>query len=163
MKLIFRKSLVTLTASMMMLLMFVVPVQAAEGFAEKKGLLSGVTLQCLTVGSCTACDILVVFINVANVILAVLGGLATVFFLYGAGTLMLSGGNQQSIEKGKTIIKSVIVGTLIVLASWQVMSVVTSLIVNQTTETKDREVNPIFGWYEIAKTCKTPKAPKPLK
>lgn len=126
--------------------------------AEDAGIFAGVTEACWESGQCTLCDLLAVFITVANIILRVFAVLATVFFIYGAGYLMLSSGNEEWVSKGKSVMRATIVGSLIVLLAWQIMNFVIILFANQSIFIKDPEQKSVplspLGWYQVAEQCK---------
>jgi hypothetical protein len=120
------------------------------------GIFKNVTLACFEYGQCTLCDILIVLIEVSNIILRLFAILALIFFLWGAGYLVLSSGNEQMINKGKGIIRATIIGSIIVLVSWQIMSFIVITIANGSIFEEDQEPvqnNPITGWYAVAEKC----------
>ena len=130
-------------------------------------MLQGLTVACFRDGSCTLCDGLVVFINVANAILRLLAIVATVFFVYGAGLLMLSQGNEDYVDRGKKAMKATIVGVLITLGAWQIMSVVVWVLANQQSQVFDDAraerggaYNPITSWYNVAEQCAQVQEPR---
>jgi hypothetical protein len=134
--------------------------------ARDAGIFSGVTTKCWQQGTCNFCDGLVVFINVANFILALLAIVAVIFFVYGAGHLALSSGNENYVHKGKEAIKASIIGTLIVLGAWQIMAIVVLVMANQNeglfTSTQQgtaggagAESNWVRNWYTVAQRCGT--------
>jgi hypothetical protein len=124
----------------------------------KAGILKGVTTACFEYGQCTVCDMLIVFIEVSNVILLLFAILALLFFVYGAGYLMFSSGNEQMVTKGKGVIKATIIGSVIVLIAWQLMAYVTIILANGSVfdGTEDGGLttpNPVAGWYNVASRC----------
>lgn len=111
-------------------------------------------MECWKNGTCNICDGLIVFINVANGILGLLAIVAVVFFVYGAGHLALSSGNENYVHKGKEAIKAAIIGTIIVLGAWQIMAIVVMIIANQNGELiNNPSRNPIVNWYTVAGEC----------
>lgn len=126
--------------------------------ARNAGLFSGVSQACWENGSCTLCDGMIVFINVANGILALLAIVAVIFFVYGAGHLALSSGNENYVYKGKEAIKASVIGTIIVLGAWQIMAIVVMVIANGSGELvnrpEDTRVNWVKNWYTVAESCR---------
>lgn len=134
---------------------------------EATGLFKGVTIACWSSGSCSLCDALVVFINIANGILRLLAILATIFFVYGAGMMMLSQGNEDYVSKGKGAMKATIIGVIITICAWQIMSIVVFVIANAQSNngqavfegargdqnTSPARYNPLTSWYTIAEIC----------
>lgn len=122
------------------------------------GVLSGVTASCYSCGTCDACDILTVLITLADFILKTFAILAAIFFVYGAGWLMMSSGNDEYVKRGKDAIRASIIGSIIVLMAFQITSLVMMLLVNRTVfEGQDGGVSGtdiIRGWYAVADTCK---------
>lgn len=59
--------------------------------------------------------------SVIKTILLFLGALATLMFIYGGFTLILSGGNPEQVKKGQKTIIWAIVGLVVVLSSYGVM------------------------------------------
>ena len=59
--------------------------------------------------------------NVISSLLLFLGALATLMFIYGGFTLILSGGNPERIKKGQTTIVWAIIGLAVVLSSYGIM------------------------------------------
>ena len=57
------------------------------------------------------------FTNIANIILGLTGSFALLMFVYGGFVLLSSGGNQESVTKGKTIIRNSVIGILIIMLS----------------------------------------------
>lgn len=124
------------------------------------GLFTGVTVACWRQGQCTLCDGLVVFINIANGILRFLAIVATIFFVYGAGLMMLSQGNEDWVSRGKAAMKATVVGVIITLIAWQLMSVIVFVLANQQnaafSDTKtiaNDGYNPLTSWYTVAERC----------
>ena len=130
------------------------PIAQAQDGTTSQGIFSNLSEQCYSRGSCTLCDVLVVLINISNTILRFFAVIAVIFFIWGAGHLMISSGNEQMVTKGKGIIKATIVGTIIVLASWQIMALVVMVLANENIfEPDTKSKNPIATWYEVAERC----------
>lgn len=132
-----------------------VPVAQAQSEAGGgKGIFANLSKDCFEKGTCNLCDILGTFINISNTILRFFAVLAVIFFIYGAGYLMISSGNDQMVTKGKGIIKATIVGTIIVLISWQLMAFVVMVLANQNIFEKEKKSNnPVSAWYDVADRC----------
>ncbi|HEX9664446.1 MAG TPA: hypothetical protein VGA49_01340, partial [Patescibacteria group bacterium] len=85
---------------------------------EKGGLFKYVSDVCYVRGDCSLCDIMTVFVAVANIILTSLGGIAVIVFMWGTFGLVMARGNTEAIQANKKVIRGVIVGILIVLLAW---------------------------------------------
>lgn len=134
----------------------------SEGLGETKkkdaGVFKGVTVACFDYGQCTLCDILVVLIEISNIILRLFVIIALVFFIYGAGYLMFSSGNESMVTKGKGIIRATIIGSVIVMIAWQLIAYIAIVLANGSIFAEKDHVNsanPVAGWYEVASKCKS--------
>lgn len=63
-------------------------------------------------------------ITIINYILYIVGIIALIFLIYGGITYIISGGNEDQIEKAKKIITFAIVGLIVVIISWVVINAV---------------------------------------
>lgn len=57
------------------------------------------------------------FENIANIILGLTGSFALLMFVYGGFTLLSSGGSEEKVTKGKTILRNSVIGILIIMLS----------------------------------------------
>lgn len=119
------------------------------------GVFGGVTIACFEYGQCTFCDILIVLITISDIILRLFAILALIFFIWGAGYLMLSSGNETLVKKGKDIIKATVIGSVIVLVAWQLMSFIVIFLANGNIFDEGDKItkNPVAGWYKVAQSC----------
>jgi hypothetical protein len=69
-------------------------------------------------------DILSTAVIVANWILGVVGALALLFFVYGGFVFILSGGSEEKVREGKTILMNAIIGLAIVFCSYLIIQFV---------------------------------------
>jgi hypothetical protein len=74
--------------------------------------------ECYNRGDCSLDDIEIVFINIAEFTLAIVGGLAFLMYVIGGMMWLLSGGNMDRVRKGKEIIKYATIGLVIVLGAY---------------------------------------------
>ncbi|MDD4290294.1 MAG: Ig-like domain-containing protein [Patescibacteria group bacterium] len=70
--------------------------------------------------------------NIIQIFLGFLGFIALVIIIYGGFMWMMSGGNQEKTTKAKGILKSAIVGLIIILLSYIIVSFVMNLVYNST-------------------------------
>lgn len=68
-------------------------------------------------GNCGITDLLSVFINFGELLLAVTGSVALVFFVWGGFQMILSAGNKDKIQKGKDTIVRATIGIFIIFFS----------------------------------------------
>lgn len=73
---------------------------------------------------CSLNTFLKVGINLANIILGLVGALALLMFVYGGVVWLLSGGSSEKVAKGKEIILGSVVGILIVFGSYTIIKFV---------------------------------------
>jgi len=79
---------------------------------------------CLDGTACEINDIIQVIINVTKIILAIVGSLALIMFIYGGILWLFSQGKEDYINKGKDTLKNAAIGLLIVFATWIIINFV---------------------------------------
>lgn len=94
-----------------------------------EGLLANTSPGCVDQGDCSVCDFIIVFTNVARLILGVAGAFALLLFILGGFMLIVSQGIQERIERGKKILISTVIGIVIILSAWQIVRIVLITIV----------------------------------
>jgi hypothetical protein len=82
----------------------------------------GLSDACVVYGRCGTCDILVVANNVIGFALQIVGGLAVLAIVLGGVLYITSQGNQEQIQHAKMAITAAIIGTLIVLSTWLIVT-----------------------------------------
>lgn len=75
-----------------------------------------------TVQSCGINEILQVVLNVSRLILGVLGSVTLVMFIYGGVIFLTSAGSAQRVQQGKTILLNAVIGVIIVIFAWVLVS-----------------------------------------
>ena len=60
-------------------------------------------------------------VNVANWILGIVGSLALLMFVIGGFMFLISAGNSKTVDKGKSILISSVVGLVIVFCSYMII------------------------------------------
>ena len=81
-------------------------------------------------GDCTppgVDDVAILISNVTTIALGLIGTVALLFFIYGGITYMTSGGNPDQIMKAKNILLYSIVGIVLAIASWAIISFIMGL------------------------------------
>jgi len=61
--------------------------------------------------------VLETFENIANLIFGITGSFALFMFVYGGFTMLASGGSEEKVSKGKTIIRNAVIGIVIIMLS----------------------------------------------
>lgn len=77
-------------------------------------------------------DIRITIAKVIRVILGFLGIIAVVLIIYAGFVWMLSGGNEEKVSKAKTILKNAVIGLIIILASFGIVSFIIGQLVGST-------------------------------
>lgn len=72
-------------------------------------------------------------IRVVQWVLGMLGLIAVILILVGGFTWMTSAGNEEKIKKAKAILTSAIIGLMIILLSWALVTFVIARVNNVTT------------------------------
>ena len=68
------------------------------------------------------------FSTVVSIIIAFVGVVGVLYFVYGAFMLMMSGGNSSKAENGKQAMVQALIGVALVLVAFTVVNTVTSLV-----------------------------------
>jgi len=63
-------------------------------------------------------------VNYVNIVLGVVGMLTIAYLIYGGVIYITAGGNEESAESGKKTIRNAIVGLIIILFSYVIVSVI---------------------------------------
>lgn len=100
-----------------------------------KFIFKSVNCDCIEKGICNATDFSRVVINVGEFIFGIAGVAALLFLIFGGFLLIVSEGNQNSIDRGKLIIKSAIIGIVIIFTAWIVINGIVVAFTGDTTGT----------------------------
>jgi len=100
----------------------------------------------VTDGNCELDDFIQLFVNLADWGLKVLPALSMFFFIIGGFYLLISGGSAEKIQKGKKVLSSVLIGTIIVLVFAWAWS---AFIYATLTDSDDMSAAKVFGvdWW----------------
>ena len=71
-------------------------------------------------------------LNIIRWVLGLLGLVGVVMVMYGGFTWMTAGGNEEKIEKAKKIITAAVIGMVIVILSWSVVTFALGVLSNVT-------------------------------
>lgn len=77
-------------------------------------------------------DLKATVINIVNYVLGALGLIAVIVILYGGFLWLVSRGNAQQVEKAKRVLRSAVIGLVIVLLAWAIVQFVVGAISNST-------------------------------
>lgn len=95
-----------------------VSVHPMAAHAQVRSLMSGVGKGCTVSGNCTFTDLMMVVINVSEWILAIAGIAALLFLILGGANLLISGGSEQVVSRGKKMITGSVIGLVVILTAW---------------------------------------------
>ena len=132
-KKIFSIAIFTVWASVIAL-----PVQAATCNSGR------ILPDCACSGNCTANDFIIMFVNIAQLLLSVVGLVALLFFISGGFTWIMSGGNSERVSSGRSKMTNAVIGLVIVIAAWAIMNTVYYVFAQSNSNT-------VFGskWFEL--------------
>ena len=85
----------------------------------------GISAQCYDEGDCSLADMEIVAGNVATFVTAIIGSLAFLMYVIGGITWLVSGGNQNLVQRGKKMIYYATVGLVISLVAFTAIQWVT--------------------------------------
>lgn len=71
---------------------------------------------------CGIAQILQTAVNITRLILGVMGSIALLMFAYGGIYFIIAAGNQNKVEKGKTILTNAVIGIVLILTSWTIIN-----------------------------------------
>lgn len=69
-------------------------------------------------------DLQTTAVNIIRVVLGLLGIVGVIMLVYGGYVWLTSAGNDESVEKGKKIIRAAITGLIVILLSWSIVAYV---------------------------------------
>ncbi|MBI2075178.1 MAG: hypothetical protein HYZ07_00530 [Candidatus Harrisonbacteria bacterium] len=96
---------------------------------------------------CSICDLVKLANNVIGWLTRFSFALAIIAVAVGGYFLLVSGGSEERVKKGKQIITSAVIGLFIVLAAWAIVNTVLQVIIGARTP---------FPWHSIPEDCGTP-------
>ncbi len=75
-------------------------------------------------GDYAVSDLVTLAINIAQLILGLVGSLALIMFVYGGVMFLISAGSSDKIAKAKRTLIAAIIGLIIVFSSWLIIKFV---------------------------------------
>ena len=78
-------------------------------------------------------DLEATVIKIVQWVLTLLGLIAVIMILYGGFTWLTAGGNEEKVASAKKIISAAIIGLIIVLLAWAIVTFVVKAATNVTT------------------------------
>lgn len=86
---------------------------------------AGVSQDCKEYGTCSLNDIMQVFVNISNFIVAISGSLVLIITVYGGFLWLTSQGNSEMVEKGKSAMRGSLIGLLIIFGAFAAINLLT--------------------------------------
>ncbi|MCI0479217.1 pilin [Candidatus Uhrbacteria bacterium] len=86
------------------------------------GIIPGDVANCIKTGDCSLDDIVKTGVGFANFLMGLSGALFLVIFIYGGAMYLLSFGNTSMVERGKKAVTGAVIGIVIVLSAWTIVS-----------------------------------------
>jgi hypothetical protein len=77
-------------------------------------------------GDYTLDDFMVLAVNISNWVLGIVGSVTLLFFIYGGFMFVLSGGSEERVKNGKSILLNSIIGLVIVFTSFLIIQFIMS-------------------------------------
>ena len=77
-------------------------------------------------------DLKTTVVNVIKLVLGLLGLIAVIMVIYGGFLWMTAGGNEDNVDKGKKVISAAVIGLIIVLLAWAIVTFFYNTTVNVT-------------------------------
>jgi hypothetical protein len=101
-------------------------------------------------GNYSLTDFLQLAVTVSTWILGCVGAVALLFFVYGGFTFILSGGSEEKVKQGKTILINAVIGLALVFASYIIIQFAMTLLgVNGFSVNNPTNLNAFFkSWLK---------------
>ena len=99
---------------------------------------------CAVDGNCSLCDFIIGFVNISNFILAIVGSVALLFFIYGGFVWLTAGGREDKIKHGSAVMVNTIIGILIIFGAWMAINFTVSSL---ATGNEPNLFNGTTAWY----------------
>lgn len=77
-------------------------------------------------------DLQTTVVNIVRIVLGLLGIVGVIMLIYGGYVWLTAAGNDEAVDKGKSVIRAAITGLMVILLSW---SIVTYIITSSSTAT----------------------------
>ncbi len=110
---------ITFSVLFFAIMFYVHPVRAAIGPLLDDALIK--KAQCGPNSDCSLNTFIILGVRLSDIILGVVGSLTLLMFVYGGVMLLLSGGNSETVARGKSIILGSVVGLCIVFGSYTII------------------------------------------
>lgn len=121
--------------------------------AEVGPFMQGISKACGNTGDCTLPDLINVFENVGNWILAIIGSLVFLFYIYGGILYLSAGANPDNAKKGKQAFKVSTVGLIIVFLGFAAIQTLNAVLTGGELTTESNWVTCGPGAENSGKAC----------
>ncbi|MFA6198216.1 MAG: pilin [Patescibacteria group bacterium] len=131
-----RRTIIAGIISLLWLGVVALPVQAASCNTGR------ILPACACTGDCSVNDFIIMFINIAQLLMSLVGLLALLYFVAGGFDWITSGGSSEKVTSGRSKMINAVIGLVIVIAAWAIMNTVYYVFTGSNT---------VFGakWFEL--------------
>lgn len=88
---------------------------------------------CVVIGECSSDDFAIVAFAIIRIVFAAAGVIALLFFIAGGVFMIISGGNQVYISRGKMILRSALIGLAIIFLAWIIVNLIVIAVTGSPT------------------------------
>jgi len=110
------------------IVLIALPAVANAAFSISKGIVGNLSPACQESGNCGFCDWIDLFMILQKVILSLFGGLAVLLMVWAGQGLITAAGNEEKIKEAKSLMTSTVIGIVMVLAGYFLVSIVIGIL-----------------------------------
>lgn len=99
--------------------------------------------------ACGICELIQLLINAFYILLALVGGVALIMFIWGGTQWLTSAGSDEKVTKGRGTIVGAVIGLVIVFGAWTLVNLVIFSLAGPSKG--ELKVGGLFGqpWYYV--------------
>ncbi|MFZ5391260.1 MAG: pilin [Patescibacteria group bacterium] len=135
---------------------FLLPTATSAAFDISKGIVGNLPQACAEQGNCSFCDFVGLFVILQKVILSIFGGLALIMIIWGAQGFIMAAGNQEKITASKKLLTSTLLGVVIILAGYFLVSILFMILTKPTGQAKPSYLALSESWWKDRLGCALP-------
>ncbi len=147
---------------LVVVLLVIFPTVASAAFDISKGIIGNISYKCRELGKCGFCDWIDLFMTLQKVILSLFGGLAVVLMVWAGLSLIIAAGNEEKIKEAKKLMTSTIIGIVMVLAGYFLVSIIIGVLLRPAADDSSTKGLPVtlFGVNWSNAYCRDKGDPK---
>ncbi len=142
-------------ATIILLLPLIFLALPASAFDFSQGIVGNLPEKCRLYGDCSFCDFIELFVILQKIILSLFGGLALIMIIWGGQGIITAAGNETKISEAKKLITSTLLGVLIILVGYFLITVLVGILVTPAGS-KSLNTKNLFGQNWITAFCASP-------